>query len=81
MAPGDFRDRLLKGLGGAWPEPSPLKPKHLETIKKDGFRIEKLTYEAEADDVIPAMLLVPDGVTADKPAPAVCVWHQHGTQT
>ena len=80
MAPGDFRDRLLKGLGGPWPEPSPLKPKHLETIQKDGFRIEKLTYEAEPDDVIPAMLLVPDGVTADKPAPAVCVWHQHAGQ-
>ena len=29
---------------------------------------------------VPAMLLVPDGVDANHPAPAVAVWHQHNGQ-
>lgn len=80
MAAADFRDRLLAGLGGDWPEPCPLKPQTLETTQHDGYRIEKITYEAEPDDPIPALLLVPDGVTSAKPAPGICVWHQHAGQ-
>jgi len=71
----DFRQKLLQCLGGPWPEECPLHPRLRETIPKDGYRIESLTYEAEPGDPIPAMLLVPDGVDADKPAPAVAVWH------
>ena len=76
----DFRQRLLQCLGGPWPEECPLRPKIRETIRKDGYRIESLTYEAEPDDPIPAMLLVPDGVDANNLAPAVAVWHQHNGQ-
>ena len=32
------------------------------------------------DDPIPALLLVPDGVTASNPAPGICIWHQHAGQ-
>jgi len=80
MASADFRERLLAGLGGPWPEPCPLNPKTLSTTEADGFRIEKLTYEAEPDDAVPALLLVPDGVDARHPAPGICVWHQHAGQ-
>jgi len=80
MAAADFRDRLLAGLGGSWPDPAPLKPKIIETTPRDGYRIEKLTYEAEPDDPIPALLLVPDGATSLKAAPGICVWHQHAGQ-
>ena len=77
----ESRNQLLRCLGGPWPELEPtadtLKPKLRETIRKDGYRIELLTYEAEPGDPIPAMLIVPDGVDAEHPAPAVCVWHQH----
>ena len=75
-----FRNQLLDCLGGPWPDPSPLKPKLRETIKKDGYRIESLTYEAESGDPIPALLLIPDNVGPDRPAPAVAVWHQHNGQ-
>ena len=44
MAVSDFRDKLLAGLGGPWPEPCPLNVKHRETIPKNGFRIESLYY-------------------------------------
>ncbi len=73
----DFRTRLLHCLGGPWPEPCELRPKVDETMQRDGYRIESVRYQVEPDDWVPAMLLVPDGVTPERPAPAVAVWHQH----
>lgn len=80
MPPAEFKQKLLAGLGGDWPAPPELNVKHRETIQRDGFRIESLTYEAEAGDPIPAMLLIPDMVSPAHPAPAVAVWHQHAGQ-
>jgi len=73
----DQRKKLLECLGGPWPEPCDLRPVLRETIRKEGYRIESVTYEVEPDDRVPALLLVPDGVDANHPAPAVAVWHQH----
>lgn len=72
-----LRHRLVQCLGGPWPEPLPLFPETRETLVRDGFRIESVTYEVEPGDRVPAMLLIPDGVTAANPAPAIAVWHQH----
>jgi dienelactone hydrolase len=77
MARPDFREKLQACLGGPWPEACPLKPKILETKQAKGYRIEKLTFEAEPNDPIPAFLLLPDGVSSDRPAPGICIWHQH----
>lgn len=77
MAAIDFRDRLLTCLGGSWPDPCPLNPKIQSEEAVDGIHRIKLTYEAEPGDPIPAYLLIPAGVDAGKPAPAVAVWHQH----
>ena len=75
-----LRARLLECLGGPFPEPGDLKPVLRETMQRDGYRIESVTYEAEPGDAVPALLLVPDGVSASSPAPAVAVWHQHAGQ-
>lgn len=75
-----LRERLLECLGGPWPEPCELNPQMRETIVKEGYRIESVTYEAEPGDRIPALLLVPDGIDSRHPAPAVAVWHQHNGQ-
>ncbi|MDP7206168.1 MAG: alpha/beta hydrolase family protein [Pirellulaceae bacterium] len=80
MAAADFRDRLLAGLGGDWPKPCPLKPKVLQTEQKEGYRVETIRYDAEPGDAIPALLLVPDSATPSRPAPAICIWHQHAGQ-
>ena len=77
MQPEELKERLLACLGGPWPEPCALRPVLRETLQKDGYRIESLTYEVEPGDRVPAMLLVPDGVAPGRPAPAVAVWHQH----
>lgn len=76
----DLRGQLVSCLGGPWPKPCPLQPKHRETIQKDGYRIESLSYEVEKGDRVPAMLLVPDKVDRNNPAPAIAIWHQHNGQ-
>lgn len=77
MNTAEFREILLRCLGGSWPDPTPLRPQLRETIQKDGYRIESVTYEVEPGDAVPALVLIPDGVRASHPAPAVAVWHQH----
>jgi len=80
MSDADFREKLLACLGGPWPERGELSPVLRETIRKEGYRIESITFQAESDDPVPALLLIPDGVDGDHPAPAVAVWHQHNGQ-
>ncbi len=79
-APSDtssLRRALVDCLGGDWPEPCSLQPRIAGTLAGPGYRVESLTYQVEPGDRVPALLLVPDGVSANSPAPAVAVWHQH----
>lgn len=80
MADVHFRERLLDCLGGPWPDPPDLRPVLRKSEQKNGYRIESLTYDAEPADPIPALLLIPDGVNAAHPAPAIAIWHQHNGQ-
>ena len=77
MSPAQLRGKLVECLGGTWPDPCQLNPQIRETIHKNGYRIESVTYEVEPGERIAAYLLIPDGVDAKNPAPAVAVWHQH----
>ena len=72
-----FRKKLLAGLGGPWPQTKNLKVRLRETIKRDGYTIESLYYQVDPNDRVPALLLIPDGVSASRPAPAVICLHQH----
>ena len=67
-------------LGGPFPEPTPLLPQLRETIQKDGYRIESLTYEVLPGERVPALLLIPDQVTSAHPAAGIALWHQHNGQ-
>ena len=80
MSPVELRKKLKQCLGGPWPKPCALQTRVDKTIRKDGYRIESLTYQVEPGDRVGAMLLVPDGVDAKHPAAAVAVWHQHNGQ-
>ena len=44
--------QYLKYIGGSFPEPNPLLPKRIDSIKKDGYRIEALTYEVQPSDTV-----------------------------
>ena len=73
----DLLTKYEECLGGPFPGPSPLNPQLRETLKKDGYRIESFTYEGLPGERIPALILIPDSVTASSPAPGIAVWHQH----
>jgi len=73
----DMKQTLGQCLGGPWPEPCDLRPVLGQSENRQGYRIEPVTYEVEAGDPVSALVLVPDGVDANHPAPAVAVWHQH----
>jgi len=73
----DLLTKYQQCLGGPFPEAVPLNTILRETIKKDGYRIESLTYEVESGERIPSLILIPDNVTASNPAPGIAVWHQH----
>jgi dienelactone hydrolase len=64
-------------LGGPFPEKVPLNSILRESIQKDGYRIESVTYEVQPGEKIPALILIPDNVSASNPAPGIAVWHQH----
>jgi len=72
-----FRDRLQRALGGPWPAPFPLESQVERVMQQDGYRLEWLSFLAEPDDRVPAILIVPEGAGGDRPAPGICVWHQH----
>ena len=77
---GTLREQLLACLGGPWPEPCELKPEVIKVDQRDGYRLEWVRYEVEPDDGVPAILIVPDGVSSQSPAAAIAVWHQHAGQ-
>lgn len=80
MATADFRDRLLAALGGPWPKGGSLEARVERTEQLDGFRRERVTYEVEPGERIAAYLLIPDAAKAGRPAPGICIWHQHNGQ-
>jgi dienelactone hydrolase len=77
MPSADFRDKLLECLGGKWPEPCLLDPSVEEVTDGDGYRLEKISYQVEPGERVPAYLLVPSGVDRSRKAPGICIWHQH----
>ena len=76
----DLLTCLVDCLGGPWPAPCSLETLYGETVIKEGYRIESLSYESEETDRVPALLLVPDTVDEDKPAPGITLWHQHNDE-
>jgi dienelactone hydrolase len=77
LTPDELLEKYQECLGGPFPEPSPLLPQLRETFQKDGYRIESYTYGGLPGERIPALVLIPDGVTPSSPAPGIAVWHQH----
>lgn len=78
MPAPDFRERLLNCLGGEWPAACPLDAKEEQVDELDGgLRRVHVSYEVEPGERVLSYLLLPAGAKQDKPAPGICVWHQH----
>ena len=80
FAPDAFKTKLLECLGGPWPTPCALEPQIEREEQKDGYRLQWLRYTVESGDRVPAILLIPDGISGSSPAAAIAVWHQHAGQ-
>jgi dienelactone hydrolase len=51
----------------------------LDVEQRDGYRVERIVFDAEAAMSVPALLFVPDGAEHAAPRPAVLAVHGHGT--
>ena len=65
-----FRRNLVKDLGPS-PEAIPLEVETLEQTQHDGYTREKIIFNPDPFSSIPAYVLIPDGASAENPAPAV----------
>ncbi|MCA8982796.1 MAG: alpha/beta hydrolase family protein [Planctomycetaceae bacterium] len=69
-----LRVRLLEAWGGFPERPCDLQPRLIETIPRDGYRIEKLIFQTLPDVWMTANAYVPD---LPGPLPAVLCVHGH----
>lgn len=70
-----LRTRLQEAMGPIPAKPCPLEPRVIGTLKRPGYRIEKLTFQSRPDIWVTGSLYLPDPVK-DK-LPAVLVVHGH----
>ncbi len=61
------KDKLME-IVGPFPEKTPLNPRITGTIKKEGYRIDKIVYEAMPGYYVTGCLYVPDGIKGKAPA-------------
>ena len=72
-----FRRNLVKDLGPS-PKALPLEVEILEQTQLDGYTREKIIFNPDPFSSIPAYVLIPEGASAENPAPAVLCAHGHG---
>src|SRR4051812_41711212 len=73
------REALLDviGLRGDWPPSWPLRVQVKETLRRDGYTIEKLTYESWPGMAVPALLYVPERIPPEKAPGVVSISGHH----
>lgn len=60
--------QTLARIVGPFPEKTPLNPKIMGVLQKDGYRVEKLIYESQPDYYVTACLFIPDNLNSKTPA-------------
>ena len=72
-----IRERFLKAIGGL-PERTPLNPKVVGTLKREGYRIEKIIFESMPKFYVTANLYVPETGRGPFPAILMPLGHEEG---
>src|SRR5690606_33228709 len=62
---------------GPFPEKTPLNPKIMKVIRKNGFRVENLVYASQPGFYVTASLFVPNGLKKGEKAPAIIYCSGH----
>ena len=63
----EVREALMR-IVGPFPEKTPLNPRMVGVLEKDGYRVEKLIYESMPNFYVIACLFIPDGLEGKAPA-------------
>ena len=61
------KDKIME-LVGPFPEKTPLNPRITGTIKKEGYRVDKIVFEAMPGYYVTGCIYVPDGIKGKIPA-------------
>ncbi|MBQ4144604.1 MAG: hypothetical protein IJD43_14140 [Thermoguttaceae bacterium] len=67
-----LRAEFISAIGG-FPERTPLNPKIMSTIQRNGITMEKLVFESRPDHYVSAILYLPDETKYPKPWSGVVV--------
>jgi len=73
----ELRERFIASLGG-FPEKTPLNPRIVGIVQRDGYRIEKVVYESRPNHHVTANLYVPESLPG--PVPGVLVPCGHSAE-
>ncbi|MFC1558796.1 alpha/beta hydrolase family protein, partial [candidate division KSB1 bacterium] len=68
------KDILMK-IVGPFPEKTPLNARVTGTVRKDGYRIEKIIYESMPNFFVTGCLFIPDGIKGKRPAILKLIGH------
>jgi cephalosporin-C deacetylase-like acetyl esterase len=71
------RQRMIETLGG-FPERTPLNPRVVGALERDGYRIEKIVFESQPNFFVTANLYLPTGGRAPYPAVLYPLGHEEG---
>ena len=72
----ELKAKMVAAIGGL-PGRTPLNVRNCGTVRRDGYRIEKLLFESRPKHYVTGLLFVPDSATASSRAPGVLVTCGH----
>jgi cephalosporin-C deacetylase-like acetyl esterase len=72
-----IREKILQAIGGL-PNRTPLNPKVTGTLKRDGYRIEKIIFESQPSFYVTANLYLPETGRAPYPGILMPLGHENG---
>src|SRR5262245_63635739 len=72
-----IREKILQSIGGL-PERAPLNPRLTGTLKRDGYRIEKIIFESQPAFYVTANLYLPETGRGPYPGILMPLGHESG---
>lgn len=75
-----LRDRMQRALGGPWPARTPLNPRTVAVLDRDGYRVEKVIFESHPRFYVTANLYIPKSGRPPYPAVLYPLGHEAGSK-
>ncbi|MBD3287306.1 xylan esterase [candidate division KSB1 bacterium] len=67
--------KILQEIVGPFPEKTPLNPRIMGVVQKDGYHFEKIIFESMPNYYVTGCLFIPDGITDKRPAILYAIGH------